>query len=319
MSEEFGLPAGAVSLESEAPTIVGPPPGGAAAEAPPEAAAAPPGDEDEAVEGVVQSATGDKLVPLSVLKRTREDLKAAKAAALDAEGLRERMTRADERERQLVQLQPLFDKLRQRPDVVQRLMSGQEPEVAPPAAPVDPGEALLPTQDAEDLARTLELYTPEGKPDVMRARKIAAVMRRTSDEEAARRIAPIAQSMAQGQSGTLKQQYATIKDKAGRTVNQQALDQIWSVVPAELIATDPKVAGVLYYAAKGYAAHHGLDEPVPAARAPLVTEPVGGASAPAKPVLTEFDNALRRAMQVTEKQYSEAGARYKPGAINTLE
>jgi hypothetical protein len=323
MSDQMGMMGGPVSLETEQATIVGPPPGGSPPEAPPEAPSEPQEGEDEAVEGVVQSATGDKLVPLSVLKRTREDLKAAKEAAKEAETLREQAKVAQERDRQLEQLRPLFDKLRQRPDVVQALLSGQEPPApAPRGEPqpaVDPGEALLAKADAEDLARTLELYTPEGQPDINRARKIAAVMRRTSDEEAARRIAPIAQTFAQGQAGTLKQQYAGMKDKQGRTVNPQVLEQLWNLVPAELIAQDPKVAGILYYASKGYAQHHGLDEPVPPPRAPLMTEPAGGSPDRSKPVLTDFDQALRRAMQVSEKDYTEAAARYKPGAINKLE
>ena len=88
--------------------------------------------------------------------------------------------------------------------------------------------------------------------------------------------------------------------------------------PPELVARDPQVAGVLYYAAKGYAAHHGLDEPIPPARAPILSEASGGGR-PAAPALTSFDQAIRKAMQVSEKAYSETGSRFKPGAINVLE
>jgi hypothetical protein len=190
-------------------------------------------------------------------------------------------------------------------------------EVAAAPAP-DAGEAVLPKAEAEDLARTLELYTPDGTPDVARARKLALVMRKTGREEALATTAPLTQNLAAGPSGTLKGQYAQVKDKAGRTVNPAILDQLWAIVPPELVASDPKVAGVLYYAAKGYAAHHGLDEPAPPSHPPLLSEPPGGGR-PEAPSLTHFDQAIRKAMQVTEKAYTETGSRFKPGAINVLE
>ena len=173
----------------------------------------------------------------------------------------------------------MLDKLKARPDIVATIMQVPAAQPSPVQGyqpPVDPGEAILAKQDAEDLARTLELYTPEGQPDLARARKLAAMMRGVGRQEAQGAVAPLSQNMAQGQAGTLKTQYAQVKDKAGRTVNSQILDQIWGIVPPELIAKDPAVAGILYYAARGYAAHHGLDEPVPPARAPILSEPAGG-------------------------------------------
>ena len=326
MSEESGLPAGTVSLEPDEPTIVGPPVAPTAApaaepapQAPQDAPQAAPAGDDTEPEGLTEDATGRKFVPLRVLQATRDELKAAKALAAEADALRAKAQAGEQTQQWIDSVRPLLAKLKDRPDMVQAIMAGQPvPGVTAPAAAPDPDEALLPRQDAEDLARTLELYTPEGQPDVVRARKVAAVMRRTSDDEATRKFAPLAQSMAVGQSGTLRAQYGQVKDKAGRTVNPQVLEQLWSVVPAELIARDPNVAGVLYYAAKGYAAHHGLDEPTPPPKAPIVSEAPGGSRNTA-PALTEFDRHIQKAMQTTEKQYSETGARYKPGAINLLE
>lgn len=326
MSDQSGLMGGPVSLESESPAIVGPPPGGPPPEppapiqeaAPAEPAAAVPEPEEEP-EGVVYDSQGHKLVPLTALQQTRQELKAAKALTAELDTLRQKAQQGEQIEQQINQLRPLLDKLKHRPDLVRAAMDGQTLPTAAPAQPaIDPDEALLPTQDAEDLARTLELYTPEGTPDLKRARKIAAVMRRSADEEASRKLAPLAQAMSAGQSGTLKAQYAQVKDKSGKTVNPAVLEQLWNIVPAELVARDPNVASVLYYAAKGYAAHHGLEEPAPPPRAPIVTESPGGGR-PAAPVLNEFDQNMRRAMQVSEKQYAEAKSRYKPGAINVLE
>lgn len=331
MSDQAGMIGGSVSLESQEPTIVGPSMAQPAAQPSAEPAAAEPAvpvvvagaappEDDEPVEGATEDARGTRYVPLQALQQTRAELKAARALAAEVETLRAKAAQGEQTAQWVESVRPLLDRLKARPDVVQAIMTGQPvPGVTAPAAPApDPEEALLPRQDAEDLARTLELYTPDGQPDVARARKVAAVMRRTADDETTRKQAPVMQAMAAGQAGTLKGQYATVKDKQGRTVNPQVLDQLWNIVPAELIARDPNVAGVLYYAAKGYAAHHGLDEPVPPSRAPIVSEASGGGR-PAAPVLTEFDRNISRAMQVTEKQYSETGAKYKPGAINVLE
>lgn len=320
---------GVMQLEGDGqPTIVGP---GAPDPAPaPVRAEAPPpepvGDDDGEPEGTIADASGRKLVPLEALKATREQLKAAKQLASHAEQLQEAAARGEQLGQWFQQINPLLEKLKSRPDIVAAVMRDQlatapvQGQYGPqPQEPQDPGEAILPKQDAEDLARTLELYTPEGVPDLQRARKIALMMRGMGRQEALGATAPIAQTMAAGQAGTLKQQYAQVRDKAGRTVNNQVLEQIWNIVPPELIARDPAVAGILYYAARGYSAHHGLDEPLPAPRAPLVSEAPGGRTTGAPAVLSEFDRAMQRAAQVTEKQYTEQAARYRPNAINVLE
>jgi hypothetical protein len=320
-----GLPPGATSLEpTDSPAIVGPTPLGVTPPAPVEPIEPPPAapDGDDEPEGVVYDSRGQKLVPLQALQQTRAELKAAKALASQVEQMREAADRGQAMEGWVENLKPLLARLKNRPDIVAAVMSNQQAPPMGPQSPYqpapDPGEALLPKQDAEDLARTLELYTPEGAPDLARARKLAFFMRRTAGQEAHQATAPLTQNLAMGQSGTLKGQYAQVKDKHGRTVNQAVLNQMWNIVPAELIANDPNVAGVLYYAAKGYSAHHGLEEPSQAPRSPLLSEPAGGRPQPTT-TLTELDRAMQKAMQVSDKQYTDAGARYRPGAINVLE
>lgn len=307
-------------------TIVGPspvtPPAAPAEAAAPEAPPAPVDDDADPPDAVVD-ASGRKLVPLEALKATRQELKSAKQLAALAEQYREAAEQGQNLGQFFQELNPLLQKLRNRPDIVANIMQSNEAPLAGPPSPYapapDPGEALLSKQDAEDLARTLELYTPEGAPDLHRARKLAFYMRRTGREEALGATAPFAQNMAQGQSGSLKGQYAQVRDKAGRTVNPAVLEQIWKIVPPELIAQDPNVAGILYYAARGYSAHHGLDEPAAPARTPLFTEPAGGRPPSAGGVLSEFDRAMQRATQLSDKQYTERASGYKPGAINILE
>lgn len=315
----------AVPLEGEGPaTIVGPSPAApsAPAPAPPAAPEPAPVDDDADLPEAVVDAAGRKLVPLEALKATRNELKAAKQLVGEVEQLREAALRGEQLQGFFGQISPLLDKLKARPDIVANIM--QAPAQPPPPSPgygppPDPGEAILPKADAEDLARTLELYTPEGQPDLGRARKIALMMRGTTRQEVLAATAPLNQTIAQGQAGSLKQQYAQVKDKAGRTVNNQVLEQIWNIVPPELIARDPAVAGILYYAARGYSAHHGLDEPVPPARLPPISETPGGRPVSAPAVLSEFDRAMQRSAQISEKQYAERAARYRPGSINVLD
>jgi hypothetical protein len=314
----------------QTPTIVGPSPAAPAAPAPetpaaPEAPPAPVDDEADPPEAVTD-ASGRKLVPLDALKATRAELKAAKQLAQVAEQYRDAAEQGQQLGQFFQELNPLLAKLRNRPDIVANIMQaadapqyGQPPGYPPAGYTQDPGEAILPKQDAEDLARTLELYTPEGLPDLQRARKIAFYMRRTGREEALGATAPLTQNLVEGQSGTLKHQYAQVRDKAGRTVNPAVLEQIWNIVPAELIAREPNVAGILYYAARGYSSHHGLDEPTAPARTPLFTEPAGGRPTAQGSPLNEFDRAMQKVTQITDKQYTERAARYKPGAINVLD
>lgn len=324
---------GLMNLEGDAPaTIVGPGPGGEApavdtTSAPLPAAPAPSGEEEPEPQDVVTDAAGRKLVPLDALKATRQELKAAKQLAQAADQMRDAAQRGEQLGQFFQTIEPLLAKLRARPDIVANIMGAQapapDPGYPPPGyvqgAPPDPEEIILPKQDAEDLARTLELYTPEGVPDLKRARKIAMMMRGTARQEAYGAVAPIAQTTAQQQSVGLQAQYAQVRDKAGRTVNQNVLQQLWQIVPPEVVARDPNVAGVLYYAAKGYAAHHGLDEPLPPARAPITSEAPGGRPATAAATLSELDRHIQQSMQTTEKNYTERAARYRPGAINVLE
>ena len=320
---------GSVNLEPDGQpaTIVGPSPGGAPVAEPqaPPAEAPPPApvDDDQEPADAVVDASGRKLVPLDALKATRAELKAAKQLAAQAEQFQEAAARGEQLGTFFQNISPLLEKLKARPDIVANIMQAPQagPQMPPgyPVPPQDPGEAILAKQDAEDLARTLELYTPEGQPDLARARKITLMMRGVGRQEALGAVAPLTQNMAQGQAGTLKTQYAQVRDKAGRTVNNQVLDQIWNIVPPELIARDPAVAGILYYAARGYSAHHGLDEPVPPSRAPITSEAPGGRPQGSPAVLSEFDRAMQRSMQISDKQYTDHAARYKPGSINVLE
>jgi len=311
---------GAVTLEGETPTLVSPPV--ASAETPP--ADTPVGDEDAEPEGITIDLRGEKMVPLSALKAVREKLHATKAEAqaaaqlrAEVEALRPKAQDAEQVAQWVESVRPLLAKLKDRPDIVRAVMEGQPTlagNQAQPPVPTGP----LPLDEAEDLARTLELYDAEGKPDIARAQKMAGKFAKLAGAEASRTVAPITGAMVDAQAGTLKGQYAGLKDKAGRTVNPAVLDQMFKLVPSQLVAQDPNVAGVLYYAAKGYAAHHGLDEPAPPPNMPVVTESAGGGRQTAAQTLSDLDRKFARSMG-SEKTYRETASGFKPGAINVLE
>lgn len=321
MSDE--LSPGAVSLEGDTPTMVGPPLAPSAPAA--EASEAPAPDDDETEpEGITIDLRGEKMVPLSALKAVREKLhvtkeqaKAAEALKAEVEQLRPKAQSAEQTEAWVDSVRPLLTKLKDRPDIVKAIMEGSEPALGAPSVAAQADTGPLSTEEAEDLARTLELYDVEGKPDTKRAQKMALTMAKMAGVEANKTMAPVTGAMVTAQAGTLKAQYAGLKDKSGRSVNGQVLDQMFKLVPAELVAKNPEVAGVLYYAAKGYAAHHGLDEPAPPPNLPVVTEASGGGKNAAQ-TLSEIDRKFAKVMG-SEKTYRETASGYKPGAINVLE
>jgi hypothetical protein len=306
-----------VTLEGDEPSIVGP----QAAPADVAPAPAPAGDEDAEPEGITIDLRGSKMVPLEALQAERgrrkeyqAQVKAAESLKAEVDALRGKAQTAEQVTAWVEQVRPLLEKLKGQPDLVKAIMSGQP--VGQPQAPPEQAGPLSP-EEAEDLARTMELYTAEGKPDLARAQKMAGKMAKLASGQAAAAMAPVTAAMAEGQSGTLRQQYAGLRDKAGRTVNPDVLQKMWQLVPSNLVAQDPNVAGVLYYAAKGYAAHHGMDEPAPPTSLPIVTEPAGGHQTAAR-ALSDLDRRFARTMD-SEKKYTETSARYKPGQINILE
>jgi len=309
---------GAVSLEpteiSSGPPVAAPaaPPTPPPAEPAPVAAAA---DDDGEPEGVQTDAAGNKYVPFSHLQAVRAKQKADRAALNTAQT---RVAEADALESRLDQMRPLLARLAARPDIVQALMrdaqapvSGAQVAAPQPEGPLEPAEA-------EALAVQLELYGPDGKPDTGRAQKVGAMLTRMATQQAQQAVAPVAQTIVEGQAGTLKAQYKAMKDRNGRQVNPQVFDKMWEMVDPKLYVDDPNSAGIVFYAAHGYAAFHGLDNPLPAPNMPLVTEPAGGAPRTAAQTLSALDQQFARHVG-GEKNYRDTAGRFQPGRINVLE
>ena len=299
MSEE--LAAGSISLEES--ELVG-----AVTDTPPET---PEATDDPEPEGTVEIPTG-KVVPLQALQAERGKAKEAKA---EAETLKQQMAlykaAAEEYEAlkpKLAEAMPIIEAVRKRPDLV-RLAN------EPPPAPVEPAGPLS-AQEAVEYAKDMDLYKADGTPDVERAQRLAARQEAIAAKQAQRFVAPFEAQTAQRQAQEMFQQVATMKDTQGRTVDPNALKQIWGSVPAEL-ASRPEVASVLYYAAKGYAEHHAKAGRE-AAPAIVPTESLGGSRGEAAPI-SEIESRFIKAADIKPAEYQKMSARFQPGRVTVLE
>ena len=104
-----------------------------------------------------------------------------------------------------------------------------------------------PLSDAEavEYAKDLDLYKPDGTPDVDRAQRLAGRQAALAAKSAEAAIAPFQANDAQRASAVMKQQIAGYKDSNGYTVDPGVLNEVWAGVPAEL-SQKPEVAGVFH-------------------------------------------------------------------------
>jgi hypothetical protein len=285
---------GLINLEDDGPVQppVSPAPSG---EAPPVAAAeqvpaAPPEEPEDAVE-----VGGQKYVPVGAVIAERKARQALQAKA----------ERVDELEKYARDSQPYVEFLKANPG----LISGRQP-----AAPTPQPEHVDPQTEA--LAKTLDLYTPEGKPDLARAGTIRQMMTATAQQIAQATIAPIQEESAQTRSARNFQVALQIKDKDGRSPSQAALMQIWRTMPASQTA-DPNVASILALTALGLDSVHQARPPVASALPPLITE--GQGAAPRRASLSSLEQSIARDRGITEAKWAENTKGFAPGKANQLE
>lgn len=292
MTEE--LSQGAVSLEDDPAPVVDPP--APVADPPP-----PPNPEDADPEGVVVNQGGEKLVPLSALVAQRQ---AARDAKAEAAALRPKAEQAEKIAQEWQNVQP----------IIQRAMQQQQ-QAPPPPKPAGP----LSADEALEYAKDLDLYTPEGKPDVDRAQRLAGRQQSIAEKQAQQYVAPLLQHTAQGQSRSNFEQAANFKDAHGHVIDRAILETVWNAVPAEMSA-QPQIAAVLYRQALAETVlagkYKGASPPPPPP--PVHTEGVGGGT-PAPQTLTNVDHLFRQASDMTEKQFTTIREKYQPGRTNSLE
>lgn len=290
------LGSGAVSLEDD-PTPTAEPQAPAAQV---EAQTPPANPEDADPEGTVVDQGGQKLIPLSALAAARQAARDAKAEAAALKGKAEKL---DQIAGEWQAAQPYIERAKQ--------MVANQP---PPKQAAGP----LTDQDAIEYAKDLDLFTPDGQPDVARAQRLAARQEAIARGQAQQFVTPLVQHNAQTQSRTFLEQAAAFKDQKGNQVDRATLEKVWASVPPELSA-QPNVAGVLWRVALAEQVlagnYRGASPPPP----PVTHSDAlgGGGHAPAS--LTSMDHAFRSAADMSEKDFTATRERYQPGRVNSLE
>lgn len=269
--------------------------GEAAAEPAVVAAAEPAADDDSdlgdlSVE-VQHGGKTEKMVSVSTLVANRKAARAARETE---------RARADAAEAALAKvngdvekLTPLLKAMQTRPDLVEHAMRGTRPSaVEHPANDAADPEMI-------ELAKAMDLYDADGKPDAARAARINATFEKKADAKAEARVAPIINGqVAQRAEANKTLLYGWAKDGH---VSKAGVDKAIAMLPgAESLLAHDGVRDVIYFIAKGMSpaqakAAAGVNGDV------LHTEAAGGRGK-ASVEIPSFSkrNAERRGKSVTE-------------------
>lgn len=281
-------------VETPPPTPETPP---AAPEPPQQAAPAPDPDPD----GTIEGSGGVKFVPLG--------------AVVDLRGkVREKDTVIASKDTELAAAKAELEQVRGAWNTVQPLIQQIRQQQAQPSAPAKPqvNEAAL------NYAKYLDLYKPDGTPDVERAQRVLDLNAAQAQEVARAAVQPLYQSTAQQQSAANYTAAANYTDKNGIKVDQAILQDIWNKVPKEMSA-NPDIAALLYKVAKAETLDAGKWKPqTPAPPPPIVTESLGGGASVPKE-LTYQDKQMMSAANIKPSDYEKISSNFKPGQANSLE
>lgn len=306
--EAEGLPAGALSLEGE-PALVG-----AITERPDPPAAEPVSDDETVPDGTIEGTGGVQFAPVRavIAERTQRKEAQKEAAALKTQ-LTEAQAKAqkyDELAGYVDQARPIIEAVRNRPDLVEQARR-------PAPAPETP--KALSDAEAVEYAKDLDLYKPDGTPDVDRAQRLAGRQAELASRSAQAAIAPFQANDAQRASTAMLNQLATFKDANGHTVDTNILKEVWAGVPAEL-SQKPEVAGVLYQIALAQSIMQGKYKGTQPPGAPpvVVTESLGSTRQGPKEI-DAFGAKFARAADIKPAEFVKQSERFKPGQTNSLE
>ena len=192
------------------------------------------------------------------------------------------------------------------------LLRQAQPEPQPPEPPAseDP--------DAEEAARLMDFYKPDGSPDLERGARHLALLDRRAGKLAVDAVQPLRQQTAQDQSSINFQRALQVKDADGKTPSRESLQAVWRSMPPEYTA-DQRVAGILAATALGLDRMANKSGPViPQAAPPLVTEAAGGTPRN-RPALTALDESIARDRGRTPTQWAEHQSNFRPGRPTVLE
>jgi hypothetical protein len=280
----------------ETPDPVTPPEPVAAAEPPP--APDPPADpaEADAIE-----MPGGKFVPLSAVLAEREKGKS----------YREKAELYDQTAQYVHQVKPYIDFLQANPDLMTRQTTTHR-EPVPTEQPVD--------EQAEYVAKMLDLYTTDGKPDVRRAQMLRQFIDDAADAKAEARTKPMQESSLRERSGHNYQRALLTKAPDGRAPKREVLDALWARTDPSITATEEGASAVVA-TALGLSLLHGaagLPTAQPAATPALVTE-TPGSRTPNRPSLSPLDEKIMGIRNRSADDWGKLTRTFTAGRPNVLE
>ena len=252
-------------------------------------------------EGTVDVA-GQKHVPVGALIAERREKQA----------LKQKAEQYDQLAGYVHQVRPYIDFLAANPGLMTRTQQDTAPTPVTTTQPTD--------QKAEVLARTLDLYTASGEPDVKRAQAIREMIRGEAEEQAEAKVKPLQESTARERANYNYQRALITKSPDGRAVDKDTLDAIWSRTDSKITATEEGAAGVVAMAL-GLSVMRGGSQPPPVTQplaAPLHTEPAGGRHT-GKLSLSQLDEQIAKLRNIPQKEYADRVKNYQPGRPNQLE
>lgn len=287
MSEEV-----AYDVESGTPP---PEPTPEPAPAPPQAQtppAAPPDPESVDV-------GGEKMVPLAALQAEREQVRQ----------LRQKAAQVDQAVEWVNTHKPYIEFLQNNP----QLLQPRQPDPAP--SPVQPQQ----DETLVQLARTLDLYTPDGQPDAKRAGVIRNMVKTEAQTIAQETVKPLAEMTTREKAQVNLRDAKAVTLPDGRRPNGQILDMLWQQGDARVLATPEGAAAAVAIAVglEGFQAQPAAP-PQPPATPPVVTEPAGGRNLN-RPAVSEFEQRVMQLRGITPQKYAEYTRNFRSGAANVLE
>lgn len=264
----------------------------------PEQQAAPAEEPEQPAEVEAVEVAGRKYVPISAVISERKQRQA----------LAEKAARADQLEAYVNESRPYVEFLKNNPDLLKPRQAAPQPTPVTDVPTVDP--------EAEELARLMDLYTPEGQPDLKRAAKFLKVADNRAAKQVQQAVAPVHERAAQENSARNFQIALAYKDPQGRSPNVNTLASIWRTVTAEQSA-DPNTASILTATALGLDYANAKPQPAAPAQPPVVTEGTGGV--PRRTVLSDIEQRIAKDRGVSHTTWAEDTKGFVKGRANQLE
>jgi hypothetical protein len=233
------------------------------------------------------------VVPLAshLAERTKAE---KRGEARARESLQQEIQQAAAVKAQLEEWAPILQRIQQDPTILTR---AQQPRQAVHEEDVE----------ARELAEDMGFIDQSGSLDVGRARRVLNRIESRNGKQIDQRMAPLAATtagqMAQHHRMTAKQ--ARMKDGVTPVASEESIDQVFAMLPAELLA-DRNVASLMPIMAAGLDKMLGRTAKAPTTfnyGDPIFTEAAGGGRRPG--ILTDQDKAFAKQVGVKEEWLAE--------------